>query len=61
MRSGLCDLTDQTHYLSFGPQAQHFLDDFLMEQVDSTAKLRVLRSRLSLDSSAVLILDKELR
>ncbi|VDP87754.1 unnamed protein product [Echinostoma caproni] len=43
------------------PQAQHFLDDFLMEQVESTSKLRVIRSRLSLDSSAPFLLDKELR
>ncbi|THD26619.1 Ferritin-1 chloroplastic [Fasciola hepatica] len=42
-------------------QAQHFLDDFLMEQVDSTAKLRVIRSRLALDSSATFLLDQELR
>nr|CAH8841440.1 unnamed protein product [Trichobilharzia regenti] len=40
---------------------QDFLDEFLQEQVDSVSKLREMRSRLRLDSSAVYLMDKELR
>ncbi|CAH8504914.1 unnamed protein product [Heterobilharzia americana] len=40
---------------------QDFLDEFLQEQVDSISKLREMQARLRLDSSAVYLMDKELR
>ncbi|KAF7258441.1 hypothetical protein EG68_04596 [Paragonimus skrjabini miyazakii] len=42
-------------------QAQHFLDDFLMEQVESTSKLRSMKARLELCDSAVFLMDQELQ
>ncbi|KAA3676759.1 ferritin heavy chain [Paragonimus westermani] len=41
--------------------AQHFLDDFLTEQVESTSKLRSMKARLELCDSAVFLMDQELQ
>ncbi|KAH8861179.1 Ferritin isoform 2 [Schistosoma japonicum] len=40
---------------------QDFLDEFLREQMNSVSRLREMRARLHLDSSAVYLMDKELR